>query len=124
MKVHLINGTPDGLTRRAASFVGTHGVKADVRAVEAAALALGCPVEWHPGFRLTVDELRRHPGCRGQEYVDLGARIAVDGVLDPRVVGDAARSGRFDAQAVKKVWHCLARYGVSSDPCAPRTALR
>ncbi|MFF2216949.1 DUF3626 domain-containing protein [Streptomyces antibioticus] len=91
--------------------------------VEAAALALGCPVEWHPGFRLTVDELRRHPGYRGQEYVDLGARIAVDGVLDPRVVGDAARSGRFDPQAVKKVWHCLARYGVSSDVCAPRAAL-
>ncbi|SMF79410.1 DUF3626 domain-containing protein [Streptomyces sp. Amel2xC10] len=91
--------------------------------VEAAALALGCPVEWHPGFRLTVEELRRHPGYRGQEYVDLGARIAVDGVLDPRIVGDAARSGRFDPQAVKKVWHCLARYGVSSDVGAPRAAL-
>ncbi|MET9131961.1 hypothetical protein [Streptomyces antibioticus] len=34
MEVHLINDIPDGLTRRAASFVGTHGVKADVRAVE------------------------------------------------------------------------------------------
>lgn len=29
--------------------------------VEAAALRLGCPVEWHPGFRLGVGELRRHP---------------------------------------------------------------
>ncbi|MYT68772.1 MULTISPECIES: DUF3626 domain-containing protein [unclassified Streptomyces] len=79
--------------------------------VEAAALRLGCPVEWHPGFRLTVQELRRHPGYRGQEYVDLGARIAVDGVLDPRIVGDAARTGRHDPQAVKKVWHLLARFG-------------
>ncbi|THA68690.1 DUF3626 domain-containing protein [Streptomyces sp. A0958] len=80
-------------------------------AVETAARRLGCPVEWHPGFRLTVEDLRRHPGYRGQEYVDLGTTIAVDGVLDPRIVGDAACAGRFDAQAVKKVWHYVARFG-------------
>ncbi|MFE7385304.1 DUF3626 domain-containing protein [Streptomyces zhihengii] len=79
--------------------------------VEVSALRLGCAVEWHPGFRLEVEELRRHPGYRGQEYVDLGARIAVGGVLDPRIVGDAARAGTCDPQAVKKVWHCLARFG-------------
>lgn len=79
--------------------------------VEAAALRVGCPVEWHQGIRLAVEELRRYPGYRGQEYVDLGTQIAVDGVLDPRTVGDAARSGRYDPQAVKKVWHYLARYG-------------
>ncbi|MEV7871841.1 DUF3626 domain-containing protein [Streptomyces sp. NPDC088124] len=83
-------------------------------AVEDAALRLGCRVEWHPGFRLTVGELRRHPGYRGQEYVDLGTQIAVDDVLDPRIVGDAARAGRYDPQAVKKVWHYLARFGT---PC-------
>ncbi|MFE6667541.1 DUF3626 domain-containing protein [Streptomyces sp. NPDC057697] len=80
-------------------------------AVETAAARLGCPVEWHPGFRLGIEELRRHPGYRGQEYVDLGAEIAVGGVLDPRVVGDAVRAGRHDPGAVKKVWHCLARFG-------------
>nr|WP_052411821.1 DUF3626 domain-containing protein [Streptomyces sp. NRRL S-118] len=79
--------------------------------VEAAASALGCPVEWHPGFRLSVEELRGHPGYRGQEYVDLGTRIAVDGILDPRIVGDAARAGLHDPQALKKVWHYLARFG-------------
>ncbi|MFB6817899.1 DUF3626 domain-containing protein [Streptomyces sp. NPDC056347] len=79
--------------------------------VEDAALRLGCPVEWHPGFRLGVDELRRHPGYRGQEYVDLAERIATDGMLDPRIVGDAARAGRHDPQAIKKVWHYLARFG-------------
>ena len=84
-------------------------------AVETAARRLGCPVEWHPGFRLGVETLRLHPGYRGQEYVDLGARIAVDGVLDPRIVGDAARTGRHDPQAVKKVWHLLARFG-APDP--------
>jgi hypothetical protein len=83
-------------------------------AVEAAALNLGCPVEWHAGFRLRVEELRRHPGYRGQEYVDLGTQIAVDGVLDPRIVGNAARAGVHDPQAVKKVWHHLARFGAPS----------
>ncbi|MFI0975831.1 DUF3626 domain-containing protein [Streptomyces sp. NPDC021093] len=80
-------------------------------AVEAAAHRLPFPVEWHPGLRLAVAELRRHPDYRGQEYVELGAEIAEDGLLDPRVVGAAARSGRHDPQAVKKVWHCLARFG-------------
>ncbi|MEU2247089.1 DUF3626 domain-containing protein [Streptomyces sp. NPDC019224] len=79
--------------------------------VEAAALRLGCPVEWHPGFRLEVEELRRHPDYRGQEYVDLGTRIAIDGLLDPRIVGDAARAGLHGPQAVKRVWHYLARFG-------------
>jgi hypothetical protein len=82
-------------------------------AVEAAALRLGCPVEWHPGYRIEAEELLRHPGYRGQEYVDLGVRIAVDGVLDPGIVGVAARTGRHDPQAVKKVWHCLARFGLA-----------
>ncbi|MGE7386251.1 DUF3626 domain-containing protein [Streptomyces sp. NPDC004126] len=83
-------------------------------AVEAAALRLGCPVEWHPGFRLGAEELLRRPDYRGQEYVDLGGQIAVDGVLDPRIVGAAAENGPHDAQAVKKVWHYLARFGAPS----------
>ncbi|MEI5035446.1 DUF3626 domain-containing protein [Streptomyces sp. S1A(2023)] len=85
--------------------------------VEDAALRLGCPVEWHPGFRLGVDELRRHPDYRGREYVDLGTQIAVDGMLDPRIIGNSARAGLHDPQAVKKVWHYLARFG------APWTAM-
>ncbi|MFJ4716008.1 DUF3626 domain-containing protein [Streptomyces sp. NPDC088785] len=80
-------------------------------AVEDAARRLGCAVEWHQGFRLTVGELRRHPGYRGQEHVDLGVRIAADGVLDPRVIGEAVRTGRHDPQALKKVWHYVARFG-------------
>ncbi|MFG1624553.1 DUF3626 domain-containing protein [Kribbella sp. NPDC049227] len=78
--------------------------------VESAADRLACPVEWHTGFRLTVDELRRHPEYRGPQYVELGARIAVDGVLTPRVIDDAA--GQYDAQDLKRVWHYLARFGL------------
>ncbi len=80
-------------------------------AVEDAARLLGCPVEWHGGFRLGVRELRRHPDYRGARCVALGAEIAVGGRLDPRIVGDAVRGGRHDPQALKKVWHCLARFG-------------
>jgi hypothetical protein len=68
-------------------------------------------VEWHPGYRLPVEELRRHPDFRGPASVALGARIAEDGRLDPRIVGDAARTGRHELQDLKMVWHCLARFG-------------
>ncbi|WP_202872811.1 hypothetical protein [Kribbella capetownensis] len=46
---------------------------------------------------------------RAVQYVEVGARIAVDGVLTPRVIGEAA--GRYDAQDLKRVWHYLARFG-------------
>ncbi|MFJ9059405.1 DUF3626 domain-containing protein [Streptomyces sp. NBC_00111] len=80
-------------------------------AVEEAARALPCPVEWHGGFRLSVEELRRRPGYRGPEYVELGAALAVGGFLDARIIGEAARSGQHDQQDLKRVWHCLARFG-------------
>lgn len=84
--------------------------------VETAAHRLPCPVLWHPGYRLDVAELRRHPDFRGPEFVELGARVAEDGRLDPRIIGDAVRTGRHALQDLKKVWHCLARFG------APRGA--
>ncbi|MEU4686880.1 DUF3626 domain-containing protein [Streptomyces xinghaiensis] len=86
--------------------------------VEEAARRLPCPVEWHAGFRLTVEELRRHPDYRGREYTDLGASIAENGRLDPRIIGEATRTGRHALQSLKMVWHCLARFGA---PPAPST---
>jgi hypothetical protein len=80
-------------------------------AVEVAARRLPCTVEWHAGFRLSVTDLRRHPDYRGPQYVDLGARLAVDGHLTPRIIGDAARTGRYDPQALKRLWHYVARFG-------------
>ncbi|MFI6854115.1 DUF3626 domain-containing protein [Streptomyces sp. NPDC050416] len=79
--------------------------------VEAAARQLPCPVEWHPGYRITVAGLRRHADYRGWGYAELGARIARDGLVDPRAIGDAARTGRYELQDLKKVWHTLARFG-------------
>jgi hypothetical protein len=75
------------------------------------AAQLPCPVRWHTGFRLDVAELARHPEYRGPEYVALGEAIARDGVLDPEIIGAADRSGRHDPQALKRVWHYLARFG-------------
>ena len=79
--------------------------------IEAEAARLPCAVEWHPGFRLAVEELRRHPDYRGPEFVELGAEIAVDGHLDPAVIGAAARTGRYDPQSLKRVWHHVAYFG-------------
>lgn len=79
--------------------------------VEADARELPCRLEWHPGYRLTVGGLRRHGDFRGEEYTALGARIARDGLLDPRIIGDAARTGRHETQDLKMVWHVLARHG-------------
>lgn len=84
--------------------------------VEEAAGALPCPVEWHPGYRITVAELYRNAEYRGFAYAEPGARIAEGGVVDPRVIGDAVREGRADPQALKMLWHTLARFG------APRGA--
>nr|WP_245811979.1 DUF3626 domain-containing protein [Actinophytocola xinjiangensis] len=77
--------------------------------VDTVAHTLPCPIEWHGGFTLTTTELRRHPDYRGQEFVDLGVSIADAGRLDPRIVGLAARTG--DLQALKRVWHYVARFG-------------
>jgi hypothetical protein len=74
--------------------------------VEAAALALGCPVEWHPGFRVATAGL--DPAYRGAEYVALARSLGDE--LTPDVIGAAVRSGRHDPQALKRVWHYLARF--------------
>ncbi|KAA2253343.1 DUF3626 domain-containing protein [Solihabitans fulvus] len=78
---------------------------------ETAARRLACPIEWHGGFTLTTAELRRHPEYRGPEFVRLGVSLARDGRLDPRVIGDASRTGHHDEQALKRVWHYVARFG-------------
>jgi hypothetical protein len=79
--------------------------------VEDEAGRLGCPVEWHGGFRIGRDDLARNAGYRAPEFAKLGVALARDGHLDPAVIGDAARTGRHDEQALKRVWHYVARFG-------------
>ena len=78
--------------------------------VESYAAELGCPVEWHDGFRVDLDTIRAHPDYRGAHIVDLAEAIAVDR-LDPAILGVAVASGRHDPQELKRVWHYLARFG-------------
>ena len=75
--------------------------------VEAAARRLPCPVEWHHGFRLRVEDLRPH--YRGVEIAGLGAQLARQGHLDARIIGAAANT--HDPHQLKKLWHCVARFG-------------
>lgn len=83
--------------------------------VHAAAASLPFPVDFHHGFRLHVDELSRHVDFRGPDVVRTGLAVAEDGWLDARVIGDAVRSGQHDPQALKRVWHCTARFGRPAD---------
>lgn len=79
--------------------------------VEELAQMLQCPIEWHGGFLLNIDEMAKYPEYRGAEFIELGRDIAEDNMLTPRLIGEAANSGKYDSQDVKKVWHYLARFG-------------
>lgn len=104
--------------------------------IEKTARRLPCRVRWHSGYRATVDQLAEHPAYRGREIVDAARAIASRAgagrdPLTPQVVGLARASGDFDLQTVKRVWHCLARFGRTEpalvlgedDPLAPDVLL-
>lgn len=75
--------------------------------IEELAHRLPCPVEWHHGYRLHVSDL--DPGYRGPEIAALGHALVRDGFLDARIVGEAV--GSHDPQDLKRLWHCIARFG-------------
>lgn len=75
--------------------------------VEATAGRLGCPIEFHPGFRAASDAF--DPDYRGPHIVELARSLGDN--LTPSVVGAAARVGAHPSQRIKQVWHCLARFG-------------
>jgi hypothetical protein len=75
--------------------------------IEAAATRLGCDVRFHPGYTVATSML--DPEYRGPELVKLAQSLG--DVLTPDVIGKAARSGEHDLQALKRVWHYLARFG-------------
>lgn len=79
--------------------------------VEDQAGSLAVPVEWHEGRRLRVETMTEHPAFRGPRIVEVGHRVARDGVLDAAAIGRAVRSGSEDPQDLKKVWHHVARFG-------------
>lgn len=71
------------------------------------------PVAWHKGYRLSQEMLAANAAYRGAEVVALGQRIAVS-VLTPRDLGAfARREPDHDPQTLKRLWHCMARFGPS-----------
>lgn len=81
------------------AFVGTPSATA--------AFELGCPVEFHRGFRVATADL--DPDYRGAEVVELAQLLG--SVLTPDIIGRAARSGDYELQSLKMIWHYLARFG-------------
>lgn len=79
--------------------------------IEAIAEALACPVEWHPGFRMPASRVADCVAYRGPEFAGLAASLMKDGILTPREIGLARRGGLADWQSLKRVWHCVARFG-------------
>ncbi|WP_318279306.1 DUF3626 domain-containing protein [Agrococcus baldri] len=77
-----------------------------------AASGLGVPVSWHAGRVLDVDRVEELEAYRGVDVLALAAELAIDGRLDARILGEAA-PGR-DPQAIKRVWHLIARFGRSA----------
>lgn len=76
-------------------------------AVHDAANRLGCAVEFHAGFRVRTSELDDE--YRGAEPVRAARALASE--LTPAVIGAAARSGEYEPQTLKRMWHLLARFG-------------
>ncbi len=75
------------------------------------AAGLPCAVEWHRGYAVAVDTLRAQTDYRGAEIAALGERVAVGGRVDAAVIGAARATGRYEEQALKRLWHCVARFG-------------
>ena len=79
--------------------------------IEDQARSLGVRVEWHEGRRLPIGTLEEHPRFRGPPIVEVGRRVAHAGFLDAAIIDRAVRAGHEDPQDLKKVWHCVARFG-------------
>lgn len=79
--------------------------------LEAEARVAGLTVQWHPGYVLETDGLMAHVDYRGEEVAALGRRLAVDGRITPRILGQARGRREMDPQLLKKLWHCVAAFG-------------
>jgi hypothetical protein len=65
------------------------------------------PVRYHQGYRVRPEDI--DPQYRGPEYVGIAHELAVEGLVTPAEIAGAR--GVRDEQILKRVWHCLARFG-------------
>lgn len=90
-------------------------------------------LEWHPGFTLPVKAVPER--FRGYATGPLARRIAKDGILNARNIGEAANSlktepdlwkdlgpSREALTAFRRLWHVLVMYGEPSKQVNARTA--
>ncbi|MEZ6049722.1 MAG: DUF3626 domain-containing protein, partial [Planctomycetaceae bacterium] len=82
-------------------------------AVALDAMKLPVHVEWHSGFRVSLDTIHQYPDYRGPSILRLADSLAVDGWLTPEIIGMAAASGSYAYDDLKKVWHYVARFAVT-----------
>lgn len=94
-------------------------------AAEEVTTTTGTALAWHLGSAVAAAELAARPECvayRGPQVVRVAQEVAEaltpDGVLTAEVVGRAVALERWDAQRLKQVWHCTARFGGPS-PVGP-----
>jgi hypothetical protein len=76
-------------------------------AIEETALRLGCDVEWHDGFDLSMERLVAHAGYRPDPALRAITELKI---RTPADLG-AVRANGLDYQTAKWVWHCMARFG-------------
>jgi len=79
--------------------------------IEAVATTLGCPIEWHSGFRMGTNYITSCVSYRGQKVANLAASLLENGVLTPRQIGLARKGCKADPKLLKRVWHCVAKFG-------------
>jgi hypothetical protein len=48
---------------------------------------------------------------RGPEVARLAVSVAIDGYVTPREIGLALKFNKADPQSLKRVWHCVAKFG-------------
>jgi len=78
--------------------------------VETVASHLGCAVEWHQGFGLSLERLDDCVSYRGAAAGQTLTELGEGGVVTPARIGAARRQG-LDPQLAKWAWHCVARFG-------------
>ncbi|MBJ2146772.1 DUF3626 domain-containing protein [Vibrio sp. IB15] len=83
--------------------------------IEERAVKLGVPIKWHNGYELSLEEMSRYPDYRGQSFIELAKKLAVNGKINAKILGLAVTEQGYDQQDVKKVWHYLARFGYKSE---------
>ncbi|MFK7994520.1 MAG: DUF3626 domain-containing protein [Granulosicoccus sp.] len=80
--------------------------------IESVAQQLPCNVEWHGGFRLESSHYEQCLGFRGKETADFVNYLSGKGVITPATLSPY-RDGSVDEQIIKKVWHCLVKFGAA-----------